>query len=210
MSNKYLFSFTGASALIAETLVVAEEFEKKKDWVAVEKSILDNNLLLKIKNATSKRELQEIKKRLRVLSEDQIRVLIEGDIFEVKAIILLALVKTYKYIYDFITESLLTKYMSFDYVLTTVDYDRFFNAKSLSHPELEILSESTLKKIKQRVFTLLEQTGLISKIKNGSISKPILSERVIDVILLDEPSFLKIFLYTKEEIELWQKRMNYV
>ena len=59
----YTFSFTGASALIAETLVIAEEYNRLKDWKAVEKSLSDNNLLNKVKQATFKREFSEIKKR---------------------------------------------------------------------------------------------------------------------------------------------------
>ena len=58
---KYTFSFTGASVLIAETLAIAEEYNRLNDWRAVEKSLLDNNLLNKIKQATFKREFSEIK-----------------------------------------------------------------------------------------------------------------------------------------------------
>lgn len=74
--SKYVFSFTGASALIAETLVIAEEYNRLKDWKAVEKSLLDNNLLNKVKHVTFKREFSEIKKRLSHLTNDQLQLMI--------------------------------------------------------------------------------------------------------------------------------------
>jgi Putative inner membrane protein (DUF1819) len=79
----YSFSFTGASALIAETLVIAEEYHRLKDWKAVEKLLSDNNLLNKVKQATFKRELREIKKRLTLLTTDQLHVLIHDGLDDV-------------------------------------------------------------------------------------------------------------------------------
>ena len=48
--TKYTFSFTGASALIAETLVIAEEYERLQDWKEVQKSLMNSNLLNKVKD----------------------------------------------------------------------------------------------------------------------------------------------------------------
>lgn len=53
--KKYIFSFTGASALISETMVIAEEFNRLKDWERCNKSYYlkiirstrSNSLLLK-------------------------------------------------------------------------------------------------------------------------------------------------------------------
>ena len=63
-TSKYSFSFTGASALIAETLVIAEEYHKLNNWNEVQIFLSNNNHLNKIKQGTFKREFSEIKKRL--------------------------------------------------------------------------------------------------------------------------------------------------
>ena len=55
---------TGASALITETLVVAEEYLRLSDWALVKESLVTNNLLNKIKQSTFNREFAEIKKRI--------------------------------------------------------------------------------------------------------------------------------------------------
>lgn len=205
---KYSFSFTGASALITETLVIAEEYHKLNDWDAVRISLLVNNHLNKIKQGTFKREFSEIKKRLSLLNADQIQLMIHGSNDDAKSVILLSIVKAYPYIYDFIVEVLLNKYLLFDRNLLESDYTRFINSKSLQHAELERVSEITYKKVKQVVFKLLEQVGLITNIKNGIILKPILSKQVVKVILEDDPVYLSAFLYSSEEIRVLIEKSN--
>ena len=207
--TKYTFSFTGASALIAETLVIAEEYNRLKDWKAVEKSLLDNNLLNKVKQATFKREFSEIKKRLSLLTEDQLQLMIQGSLDDAKAMILLSLVKAYSFLRDFIVEVIRNKYLLFDTVVSEIDYIKFVNTKSLSHKELNAITEVTAKKVKQVIFKLLEQVGLITQAKNGSILKPILNSKVIDVIINDDPALLNTFLFSNEEIKSLLQKLKH-
>jgi hypothetical protein len=199
--KKYQFSFTGASGLIPETIVVAEGFERLKDWKATEKYLLENNLLNKVKEATFKREFREIKKRLSLLTPEQLNVLTNGGLDDAKAMILLSLVKTYAFFRDFIVEVVRNKYLLFDRTLTESDYIKFFNTKCHSRPELSAITESTAKKVKQRIFTLLEQVGLISQVENGAILKPFLSNRVVDVIIENDRGALIYFLFSNDEIK---------
>ena len=198
---KYTFSFTGASALIAETMVIAEEYDRLKDWKATEKSLVDNNLLNKVKQATFKREFFEIKKRLSLLTPDQLQVMIQGSLDDAKAMILLSLVKAYAFLRDFIVEVIRNKYLLFDPLVSEIDYNKFVNTKSLSHDELSAITEITAKKVKQVIFKLLHQVGLITQTKNGSILKPILDNKVIEVIMEDDPAWLNAFLFSNEEIK---------
>jgi len=206
--TKYKLSFTAASALIAETLVIAEEFEKYKDWKLVKDSLEKNNLMNKVKAGTFKREFSEIKKRLSLLTPDQMKLLINGSLDDAKAMILVSLIKLYEFLYDFIIEVLRYKYMLYDRNLTEIDYNKFFNSKSIEHVELELITEATAKKIKQVVFKLLEQVGLISTTKNGIILKPILSSEVVNSIIIDEPSYLNAFLLSNEEIKSLLKNLK--
>ena len=97
--KKYNFSLTGASAMITETLIIAKEYENLKDWKLVEQTIKENNLLMKIKESTFKREFVEIKKRLSTLNQYQLSLLINGDLDETKAMIFLSLAKTYAFFF---------------------------------------------------------------------------------------------------------------
>jgi hypothetical protein len=206
---KYSFSFTGASALITETLIIAEEYHKLKDWKAVEKSLVDQNLLNKIKQSTFKREFSEIKKRLNTLTEGQLQLLIQVSYDDTKAMILLSLIKAYAFLNDFIVEVVRSKYLLFDTNISETDYIKFVNSKSLSHNEINEITEITAKKVKRVIFKLLEQTGLITQTKNGSILKPMLSNSAIDVIISENPEQLSAFLYSNEEIKSLLKKLKH-
>lgn len=196
--------------MITETLIIAKEYESLKDWKLVEQTIKENNLLMKIKESTFKREFVEIKKRLSTLNQYQLSLLINGDLDETKAMIFLSLAKTYAFFFDFINEVVRNKYLMFDYILTDSDYIKFFNAKSFTHEELNNISEKTAKKVKQVVYKLMEQIGLIDSIKNGSILKPMISDKVLEAIINDNPEYLTVFFYQAEEIKNLQNKMKHV
>jgi len=198
--KRYSFSFTAASALIAETLVIGEEYERLRDWQLVKDSVINKNLLNKIKEATIRREFTEIKKRIMLLTSEQFNLLISGSSDDARAMILIGLVKTYSFLKDFIIEVLRNKYLVFDRILFETDYIKFFNSKVLSHLELEALTESTIKKIKQVIFRILEQVSLLIFNGNRIILKPILSSRAIQVIVADDPFYLNCFLFSNDEI----------
>ncbi len=199
--SKYNFSFTGAAALIAETRVVAEEFSKSKDWDLTINELTSDNRLNKIKQATFKRQLQELKKRITLLTLEELEVLVNGNMDEAKAIVLISLVKAYPLFHDFILEVVRTKYFLFDKILKESDYLVFIHSKSISHAEIASLKESTAKKVKQRVFTMLEQVGLILNTRNGTIIKPFLSQDLVRIICADNPDLFKAFLFSNEEIK---------
>lgn len=199
-SEKYSFSFTAASALINESLVIAEEYLRLGNWSDVQQSVKDSNLLNKVKQSTFKREFQEIKKRLSLLTEAQLRMLVEGSPDERRSMILLALLKTYSFFKDFVIEVMLTKYLTYDFILSDSDYLKFWNAKSILHKNLDNLKESTVRKVKLVVFKFLEQTGLIDSSQNMRIVKPFLSKECLDLIIRDKPHYLRGYLLSDNEI----------
>lgn len=207
--DKYSFSFTGASALITETLIIAEEYKNLQDWKEVKNSLMEHNSLNKIKQSTFKREFSEIKKRLSSLSEEQLYLLINGSYDDSKAMILLSLIKVYTFLNDFIVEVLRNKYLQFDTNISENDYFKFVHSKSISHNELNEITEVTAKKVKQVIFKLLEQVGLVTQTKNGIILKPILSHAAVDVIINENPIQLSAFLYSNEDIKGYLKKLNH-
>lgn len=192
---------TGASALITETLVVAEEYLKLSDWTLVKESLVTNNLLNKIKHSTFNREFAEIKKRISNLSQQQIELMVSGDLDETKSMILLSILKSYDFFNDFMVEVLSHKFQLFDRFLEDSDYYRFINYKNINHPELLTITPETASKVKQVIFKILEQLGIITSAKNGTIIKPMLSSKSLEVIVNDDANLLSGFLYSNEEIK---------
>ncbi len=123
--------------------------------------------------------------------------------------ILLSLIKVYTFLNDFIVEVLRNKYLQFDTNISENDYFKFVHSKCISHNELNEITEVTAKKVKQVIFKLLEQVGLVTQTKNGIILKPILSHAAVDVIVNENPIQLSAFLYSNEDIKGYLKKLNH-
>ena len=203
--TKYTFSFTGASALPAETLVIAEEFIRLQDWEKVKVSVQENNLMNKTKQNTSKRMYFEIKKRLELLTNEQLNLLVSGSPDESKAMVLLSLLKAYSFVKDFVIEVIRAKFLLYNNNIVASDYTSFFNAKAITNNELNTLTEKTTNKVKQVLFKMLEQVGLINSAKDGIIIKPFLSDDSIKAILNDDGTLLAGFLCSDAEIMTLKK-----
>ena len=196
--NFYKFSFTALSLKVKETIFLAQKL-KNEDLTLDDLSPYD---LSDPRGATSKRKFQELIRRLHQLSEDEISLLAHGNQEAQKQICLLAFARYYRFFYEFVTEVMLDKIMVFDYELTDRDVNSFISRKSIDHPELESLAETTRKKVIQVLWKVLEQAELINSVQERKIIPPFLDERLEKLILKSNPNDLKVFLYSEEKIKL--------
>jgi len=199
-SQKYILSFTAASLRLNEMVKVAKDAQEKgvQDLMQVRESDV---VFSSVKNVTSIREFREIRKRLEKLTPDQTNILIEGDLISQKQIAFLAVCKHYSFIGDFTVEVIRDKVLVFDYKINESDYTSFINGKIPLHPELEVFSESTLKKAKQVMFHILEQVGIINNAIEKTIQPQILQGNVIKAIVKEDPNWLTIFFMPDKDIE---------
>lgn len=161
---------------------------------------LTTNDLYRERAVTSKRELIELQLRLSTLSRNELEFLTEAKYEERGLLCLIAFGRTYKFFKDFIEEVVLEKVSMFDFYLTDRDYITFVNRKQIDHEELEQLADSTKKKIKQVVFKVLEQAGIIDSIKTRNIQTPHIGRAFEQLICQTNPNDLKLLLYTELRI----------
>lgn len=197
--SKYILSFTAASLRLNEMVKVAK--------TAIDNGISDFNEIKEsgvvfnsVTSRTSTREFREIRKRLEHLTPKQMDILIHGDLISQKQIAFLAVCKHYSIIRDFAIEVVRDKTLVYDYKINESDFNSFINNKIQSHPELEMFSESTLKKAKQVLFHILEQAGIINNPIEKSIQLQLLQPNTIGVVAEDDPAWLKIFMMTDKDI----------
>ena len=153
-----------------------------------------------MKEATVIREFREIRKRLSTLTPDQLKLLVEGDRNQARALILLGIVNAYDFIRDFILEVIRQKYLTFERVLFESDYRLFVKAKSAIDPSIQKLSETSSQKVKTVAFRILSQVGLLDDPQKGGITRPILDSRCVETIVSADPQSLRFFLYSEDEI----------
>lgn len=192
----YRLSFTSASSQLPKFVhLAALVIESKYD-----PDDLGHEQLGKEKESTNIRQFRELKHRLKTLTKDEIDLLAHGNLLDQKHIVLLAICKTYRFIFDFIVEVLRDKALVYDFEIRNSDYNSFINRKLFDHPELEKLTESSKAKIKTVLFRILSEVGLIDNAKSRVIQPVLLSNELEKVVVNDNPELLKIFLKPDREI----------
>jgi len=206
VSSKYLLSYTSLSLKANEAETIANLYKEIFDWDSVAKCVIEDDILQKGTIATRKREFVEFKKRLQTLTPEQLSYYEEATTIDVKNLTMLSCFKIYAFIYDFAIEVLRNKLLLFDFQLLNSDYERFYDSKKVAYDNLNSISETTQKKLKQVMFKMFEQVGFIDSVKTKNIQKPYLGEELIKLIVQDDPKYLSAFLYSDNEINEHIKR----
>lgn len=200
-TGRYQFNFTAGSAMVQESITVVESYmENGEDWDRTAMLVDKYNLLFKVKSTSAHRLLNLVVSRLKTLTKSQLTLITTLPNSEKKLVVLLSLVKKHSIIADFITHTVREKYFNFDLGLSYSDFNTFIRDIETEHPEVNGISDATLKKTRQVIFKILEETGLITSSKKRDITKPFLSEELEKAIVEDNPKWLACLLYGNDEI----------
>jgi len=189
--NKYKMSFSTGGVFYHESLKLAELYLSTQDWKAVKTEALDKNLLQVRTNSTAKRIIREIVIRLECLSKRELQMLLTGDRIEQNALIWIAICRSYQFIFEFSTEVVREHYLNYQFDLSYDDFDSFFYRKADWNEDLEKISESTRKKLRQVLFKMLREVELISEDKK--IIPAVLPLRLIKLLKNHTSKDLTIF-----------------
>jgi hypothetical protein len=197
--EKYGFSFTSASLRLNDCVKMLE-YAKEHDMEQLA-NITDAGIVLGSGNSrTNKTIFRELMKRLVLLTDEEREILLNGDLIAQKQISLLSVCKAYQFIREFLTEVVREKFLTFDYQIYEGDYQSFLRKKADKHQEIEELSDLTINKVKQVIFKILEQSGIIDNIKSRVIKTQLIDANVVKTIAKDNPNWLKVFLKNDEYI----------
>jgi len=179
---------------------------ESQDWSVVKTKVIDDDVLQKPTLDSRKRVFSELKKRLLNLTPSELEHFRDASMDDVKVLSFVSCLKTYRLMYEFVLEVIREKYLMFDYTIEPSDYSSFIESKEVSSSKLSGISESTHYKLKQVLFLILADVGLIENTKNHYITKPMLSEAVINILLEDNPKLLSALLMNNDEIAHYSKR----
>jgi len=191
-----------------ETEQLTRLYVENEDWTKVQQLVIDDNVLQKGTVSTRKREFAEVKKRLKKLSDDELKFIVDCTTDELKLFCLYLCSRTYRLVYEFVAEVIRDKYLMFDYSILDSDYVRFIESKTASSPKLQGITEKTQYKIKQVIFRILEQSTLIDSAKTKNIQKPYISEELQSIVSKSSPNYLSVFLYSDTDIQAIQEDLN--
>ncbi|MGS2742584.1 DUF1819 family protein [Halomonas sp. LS-001] len=162
MVTTYKIGFA-RTALLRETVLVAQQFNDLKDWARVRQVVIDDNVLQTRTSRTSSIIYNEIHKRLKLLSEDQVELIGRDHKQDLRQLIWIAICKQYPFIGEFAVEVLASSSASRRYEITYDDYGYFFNSKAEWHPELEQVSDKTRSNARQKLFQMMRECELLNE-----------------------------------------------
>lgn len=175
-TERYSLSFTVGGLFEREAEVLARVYAEHPDWSTIRRIALDENLLQTRTRSTGVRMVRETLKRLAVLSDDELRALPDLTASERSHVMWAAACRQSAFIGEFAEEVLRERFLMLAGTLGYEDFDAFVRQKALWHEELVELKPRTYVRLRQIVFRMMTDAGLLSK--DGLIQTAMLSPRV--------------------------------
>lgn len=189
--KKYRMSFTTGSLLHLESVQLAELYVEIGCWKEVSAQALESNLLQSRTQRTLKKICREVVARLKHLSAEELEFLTASDRQDQGYTLWLAVCRHYSFIGDFAIEVLHERFISLKGDVQYEDYETFFNRKAQWHDELDVLSKLTQNKLRQVLFKMLRDAGLLAS--NSTIIPAFPSSKLIKLIVRGNPAQLQFF-----------------
>lgn len=187
---KYKLSFLVGGLYYNESLILANLYQELKDWKLVKKEAMDKNLLQTRMKSSSKRMSSEIINKLMLLNNEELNFLIKGMESDQKLLLWIATCRRYTFIRDFSIEVIIYNYKNLKKVVNKDEFDIFFNQKSLTHPELDKITELTRNKLRSVMFKNMREAGIIDK--SGLIIPTFPSNEFISLLKNSSPEDIYI------------------
>lgn len=192
LDHKYRMSFSVGGLMLNESLVIAHAYRPGETWAYARDRLLAQGTSSLPKLASQTRALREVYDRICHLSDAERQYLsTEADRAEQQAMMWLAVCRTYRFIHEFAVEVIAERYQSWRLDLGLEVFDRFLAEKAESDPGLAELSPSTCAKLRQVLFRIMREAGLIST--DGRIQPIWLSGQMKRLIEESNPADLRIF-----------------
>ncbi|WP_113913309.1 DUF1819 family protein [Roseovarius dicentrarchi] len=191
-AGKYRMSFSTGGLFVNESIVLAEHYRSGESWDDARERLLAENITALPKLASQTRSLREIYGRITRLSDDERAFLLErSDRQEQQAILWLAVCRTYRFIREFAVEVIQDRYQSWRLELGHETFDRFLAEKAEWNEPLTQLSPSTCAKLRQVMFRIMREAGILNG--NDNIQAIWLSPGLRTLISEVDPQDLLVF-----------------
>jgi hypothetical protein len=176
----YRMSFVVGGLFRNESVESAQVFQRVKDWDVARQEMVKTGSLGFRANSSAKRTVRELVDRLRTLSGEENELLVEGNPQEQAVLLWLSVCRTYRFIAEFAAEVLRERFLSFRIDLDYDAFDTFFETKAEWNPELAAIRPSTRAKLRQVLFRIMREAGIISR--SNEIRRTLLTPRLESLI----------------------------
>lgn len=183
----YSLTLTAEPLLYPESKVVAGLMEENKDKESIYKEIMENNLFQHKKQGSQKRVFSPVWRRLNAINKELLELFIDSDSQTSRLILLYSIMKTDRLVFDFINEVYKDKLFLRQNKIENKDFEFFYEQKSMQDEKLLNASETTKYKIKQVMFKIMIEAGILEKDLSNEkiIKKPYINNNLKKLIIED-------------------------
>lgn len=190
----YKLSFVVGGLLADRAEIVANVYLNLHDWKATQAELIAGNLLRCRTQSSSGRTGRELIQRMQTLDGDEIAYLVTAPSPDRLHLMWAAMCRRYEFVAEFASEVLRDQVVLGATTLTTEDFERFWSAKALWHPELDEVKSSTARKLCTNLFLAMREAGFITA--GNVIVPPLLSSTVVKFLDKRTPSEIRWFPVT--------------
>lgn len=187
----YKLSFGVGGLNVAGASIAARLYLDLGDWVAVRAALDSGNLLQARTVSTAKRLNRELIQRISQLSISEVELITEATADERAYVMWAAVCRRYTLVAEFAEEVLRDRYLLMASDVLPEHFEAFARGKTVWHPELAELKATTLSELRNNLFRLMREAGLVTA--DHTIVQAVLSSRVRDEFALREPSDIRFF-----------------
>jgi hypothetical protein len=189
--QRYKLSFGVGGLNVTGASIAARLYLDLRDWAAVRAALDSGNLLQARTVSTAKRFNRELIQRISQLRISEVELLTEATADERADLMWAAVCRRYTLVAEFAEEVLRDRYLLMASDVLPEHFEAFVRGKTVWHPELAELKASTFSELRNNLFRLMREAGLVTV--EGMIVPAMLSSRVRDEFALREPSDIRFF-----------------
>ena len=160
---KYSMSFRTGALFRQESVKIVTLYSSHQQWENVRSAVLLENAIQARTTNTLKRVTNEIISRMKTLNKQELAFLVDASYDEQGYMLWLAICRRYAFIADFAVDIVHNNFASFKNIVTYEDYNTFFNSKAEWHSEVDTVAPSTKRKLRQTLFQMMREAGLLEK-----------------------------------------------
>ncbi|WP_407314283.1 DUF1819 family protein [Desulfosporosinus sp. SB140] len=177
---QYYANLTGEPYLYFELKQVAKLSLAGLSPVEIRAKIKDENLFQSATNKSIDKLLRATLKRVAILDEVMLNILVNGSLHTSKLVTLIAIVKTNRLFWEFIEEVYMEKVQLGEQELEPKDFRIFFNNKAEQSSKVAGWQEYTLKKLSAVYSRILFEAGLINNTHQKTLTPPTIEEELLN------------------------------
>lgn len=158
----YRLSFTACALCRLHSGNLVKLYADFREWDKTFQAAMDANLVQARTISSQKRVTRELVSRLKMLNARDLALFADASPQEQNCLLWLAICRCYQFVGDFACEVIHENFIN-NKTLSHDDYNIFFQNKAEWHPELDKLADSTRQKLRQTLFLIMRDAGILDK-----------------------------------------------